>query len=41
MGAGGRDGETGGVMTGLPQGSPVSPVIFAICIADIRRKEEG
>ena len=37
----GQDGEEMAVTTGLPQGSPVSPVLFAIYVADIHRAVEG
>lgn len=35
MSVDGQDGEPLGVTTGLPQGSPISPVLIAIYIADI------
>ena len=37
----GQDGEGVEVTTGLPQGSPVSPVLFAIYIAEIYRAVES
>ena len=37
----GQDGEPVSVTTGLPQGSPISPVLFALYIADIRGVVEG
>ena len=36
----GQDGDEMPVTTGLPQGSPVSPVLFAIYVADIHRVVE-
>ena len=41
MSVDGQDGEAREVTTGLPQGSPVSPVLFAIYIADIHGEVEG
>ena len=41
MGVDGQDGEPTRVTTGLPQGSPISPVLFAIYIADIHGAVEG
>lgn len=41
MSVNGQDSEEMEVTTGLPQGSPVSPVLFAICIADIHEVEES
>ena len=41
MSVGGQGGEARGVTAGLPQGSPVSPVLFAIYIADIHGGVEG
>lgn len=35
------DSEPMEVATGLPQGSPISPVLFAIYIADIRQAVES
>ena len=35
MSVDGQDGEPMDVTTGLPQGSPISPALFAIYIADI------
>lgn len=35
------DGEPMEVTTGLPQGSPTSPVLFAIYVADIHKAVEG
>ena len=35
MSVDGQDGEPVEVTTGLPQGSPISPALFAIYIADI------
>ena len=35
MSVDGQDGEPVDVTTGLPQGSPISPALFAIYIADI------
>ena len=37
----GQDGEGVEVTTGLPQGSPVSPVLFAIYIAEIHQAVES
>ena len=37
----GQDGEEMGVTTGLPQGSPVSPVLFALYIAEIHQAVES
>ena len=37
----GQDGEEMAVNSGLPQGSPVSPVLIAIYIADIHQAVEG
>ena len=37
----GQDDDPREVTTGLPQGSPVSPVLFAIYIADIHAAVEG
>ena len=36
----GQEGEVKEVATGLPQGSPVSPVLFAIYMADIHKEVE-
>ena len=36
----GQDGEEMAVTTGLPQGSPVSPVLFAIYVANIHQAVE-
>lgn len=36
-----QDGEEMAVTTGLPQGSPVSYVLFAICIAETHRAVEN
>ena len=36
MSVDGQDGEPMSVTTGLPQGSPISPVLFAIYIAEIQ-----
>lgn len=41
MNVGGQDGEPLEVTRGLPQGSPISPDLFAIYIADIRQAVEG
>ena len=41
MSVNGQDSEEMEVTTGLPQGSPVSPVLFAIYIADIHEVEES
>ena len=41
MGVDGQDGEAMDVTTGLPQGSPISPVLFAIYIADIHEAVES
>ena len=35
MSVDGQDGEPMDVTTGLPQGSPISPALFAIYIADV------
>ena len=35
MSVDGQDSEPLSVTTGLPQGSPVSPVLFAIYVVDI------
>ena len=41
MGVDGQEGEaTMGVTTGLPQGSPISTVLFAIYIAEIHQAVE-
>ena len=40
MSVDGQDGEAMDVTTGLPQGSPTSPVFFAIYIADIHKAVE-
>ena len=40
MSVDGQDGEPTDVTTGLPQGSPSSPALFAICIADIHEAVE-
>ena len=40
MSVDGQDGEAMDVTTGLPQGSPISPVLFAIYIADIHEEVE-
>ena len=37
----GQDGEEMEVTTGLPQGSPVSPVLFALYIAEIHQAVES
>ena len=37
----GQDGEEMAVTTGLPKGSPVSPVLFAIYITDIHQAVES
>ena len=37
----GQEGEEMGVTTGLPQGSPVSPVLFALYIAEIHQAVES
>ena len=37
----GQDGKEMGVTTGLPQGSPVSPVLFALYIAEIHQAVES
>ena len=41
MSVDGQDGEEMSVMTGLPQGSPVSPVLFALYIAGIHQAVES
>ena len=41
MSVDGQDGEPMDVTTGLPQGSPISPALFAIYIADIHGAVEG
>ena len=41
MSVDGQDSEPMGVTTGLPQGSPVSPVLFAIYIVDIHQAAES
>ena len=40
MSVDGQEGEAKEVMTGLPRGSPVSPVLFAIYTADIHKEVE-
>ena len=40
MSVDGQDSEPIDVTTGLPQGSPISPVLFAIYIADIHQAVE-
>ena len=40
MSVDGQDSEPMSVTTGLPQGSPISPVLFAIYIADIHQAVE-
>ena len=37
----GQEGEVREVTTGLPQGSPVSPILFAIYMADIQEEVEN
>lgn len=37
----GRDSDSTEVTTGLPQGPPISPVLFAIYIADIHQAVEN
>lgn len=41
MSVDGQDGEPVRVTTGLPQGFPISPVLFALCIAEILGAVEG
>ena len=41
MSVDGQDGQEMGVSTGLPQGSPVSPVLFALYIAEIHQAVES
>ena len=41
MSVDGQDGEPISITTGLPQGSPISPVLFALYIADIHETVEG
>ena len=41
MSVGGQDSDEMAVITGLPQGSPVSPVLFALYIADIHQAVES
>ena len=41
MSVDGQDGEEMGVTTGLPQGSPASPVLFALYIAEIHQAVES
>ena len=41
MSVDGQDSHPLEVITGLPQGSPISPVLFAIYIADIHQAVEG
>ena len=41
MSVDGQDSDPLEVTTGLPQGSPISPVLFAIYIADIHQAVEG
>ena len=41
MSVDGQGGEALDVTTGLSLGSPISPVLFAICIADIRQAVEN
>ena len=41
MSVDGQDGEPMDVTTGLPQGSPISPALFAIDIADIHEAFEN
>ena len=41
MSVDGQDGKEMAVTTGLPQGSPVSPVLFSLYIADIHKAVEG
>ena len=41
MSVDGQDGQEMAVTTGLPQGSPVSPVLFALYIAEIHEAVEG
>ena len=41
MSVDGQDGPPMAVTTGLPQGSPVSPVLFGIYIADVHKAVEN
>ena len=41
MSVDGQEGEAKEVATGLPQGSPVSLVLFALYMADIHKEVEG
>lgn len=41
MGLDGQEGEEAAVTTGLPQGSPASPVLFAIYITEIHQAVES
>ena len=41
MSVDGQDGDQTDVTTGLPQGSPIAPVLFAIYIADIHEAAEN
>ena len=41
MSVDGQNGGAGEVTAGLPQGSPASPVLFAIYIAEIHGEVEG
>lgn len=41
LSVGGQEGEEVEVTTGLPQGSPVSPVLFALHIAEIHQAVES
>ena len=40
MSVGGQDGEEVEITTGFPQGSPVSPALFALYIAEIHHAAE-